>query len=378
MRDGSESEYPPNNRSPFVAARQIAIVLCSGLTILFCYAGQQSLADIPLLDPDRGVLTMAPLLVRTTPAVVSVTAVTRSKQPVNPLLKDPNVRRFFGLPDEIPKEHAVGTASGVILDASKGYVVTNHHVVDKAEKIGVTIKDGRRLDAELIGSDPGTDLALLRIDNTDLTQLALGDSDTVQVGDVVFAIGNPFGLGQTVTSGIISALGRGGLSEEGYEDFIQTDASINPGNSGGALINSKGELIGVNSAILSATGGNIGIGFAVPVNMVKAVVAQLLRHGEVRRGRIGVVVTTVTPDVAAKMQLPVTRGALVVSVEKASEADRAGLQKSDVIVAIDGKSVEDAGDVRNQIGLRERGSTIDVVLFRSGKKRVLQVRIGDM
>ncbi|MBT6274563.1 MAG: trypsin-like serine protease, partial [Chromatiales bacterium] len=217
-------------------------------------------ARVAVLDPVRGVMTMAPLLEKVTPAVVSISVLVRSPTQNNPLFRDKQWRQFFNEP-EMPRERALSAGSGVVADAKKGYILTNHHVIANAHKITVTLKEGRRLEAKLVGSDPDTDIALLQVQSDRLHQLVLNDSDTVKVGDVVFAIGNPFGLGQTVTSGMVSALGRG-IGMHGYEDLIQTDAAINPGNSGGALVNSKGELIGINSAIIAPAGGNVGIGFA--------------------------------------------------------------------------------------------------------------------
>ena len=257
-------------------------------------AGAQQMS----LDPERGVITMAPLLERTTPAVVNISVQSREAAAENPLFRDPFFRRFFDLPEQPQARRAISAGSGVIVDARRGYVLTNHHVVRSAERITVTLKDRREFQAELVGSDPATDVALLRIPAQSLTALPFGDSDRLKVGDLVIAIGNPFGLGQTVTSGIVSALGRGGITSGNYEDFIQTDASINPGNSGGALINSKGELIGINTAILAPSGGNVGIGFAVPANMARSVMDQLLRFGQVRRGRIGVVIQDLDPEAA--------------------------------------------------------------------------------
>src|SRR3712207_1912064 len=255
-------------------------------------------AQYPALDPERGVVTMAPLLERVTPAVVNVSVASRVAAE-NPLLRDPFFRGFFDVPERALREReAVAAGSGVIVDARRGLVVTNNHVVRGADRVTVTLKDRRELAAELVGADPATDIALPRVEAGGLAELPFGDSDGLKVGDVVLAIGNPFGLGQTVTSGIISALGRGGITGGRYEDFIQTDAPINPGNSGGALIDTRGRLVGVNTAIIAPGGGNVGIGFAVPSNVVKAVVDQLLRHGEVRRGRIGIAVQELTPDLA--------------------------------------------------------------------------------
>lgn len=340
-------------------------------------ASQPALARGPLLDESRGVLTLAPMLEGATPAVVNIAVLTRAVGDDNPLLRDPFFRRYFGLPDQgVPERRSRSAGSGVIIDAAKGYIVTNHHVVKDAELIAVTLKDGRQIEARLVGSDAGTDIALVKIPPQGLSALSLGNSDELKVGDVVLAVGNPFGLGQTVTSGIVSALGRSGLSSDAYEDFIQTDAPINPGNSGGALVNSKGELIGINSAILAPNGGNVGIGFAVPVNMMKAVVSQLEKFGAVKRGRIGVSLQTVTPDIATALGLARAAGAIIGAVDKGSPAEKAGIRSGDILVEIDGKAVLNASDVRNRIGLREAGSRVSLTLLREGSRQTLSLAIG--
>ncbi len=328
--------------------------------------------DTLTVDPQRGVLTLAPLLERTTPAVVNIAVTSTVKAKSNPLMNDEFFRRFFenapNRPSEPQDRQASSAGSGVIIDAGKGYVLTNHHVIDDADEVKVTLKDSRSVTAKVLGSDPQTDIALLQIDAKKLTALNLADSDDTRVGDYVLAIGNPFGLGQTVTSGIVSALGRGGISRDGYEDFIQTDASINPGNSGGALINSKGELIGINTAIISRSGSSAGIGFAVPANMASKVVDQLSRYGEVRRGRIGVGIQDLTADLRSALDIDVQSGALVRQVEEDSPADRAGIEVGDVIIAFDGQPITDSRDIRNAVGFVERGTRHDITYLRDGRR----------
>jgi len=350
--------------------------LCHSLIIVsFAASPLAAAAAVPSLDPERGVMTTAPLLKKTTPAVVNISVRLRVPAQENPLLRDPFFRRFFNVPDQPPTREAMAAGSGVIVDAAKGYVLTNNHVVEKADKITVTLKDRRHFEATLVGRDPETDIALLKIKPDDLTALPLANSDQVQVGDIVFAIGNPFGLGQTVTSGIVSALGRG-IGMNGYEDFIQTDASINPGNSGGALVNSKGELIGLNSAIIGPGGGSVGIGFAVPVNMVRGVMKQLVAYGEVRRGRIGIAIQDVTADLAAALHLPADAGAVVTKVEKGSPAEAAGLRPGDVITVVAGRKIQDAGDLRNFVGLIERGKKLAITYYRDGERHDATVEVG--
>ena len=328
---------------------------------------------LPLRD---GVPTLAPLLEKVTPAVVNISVATMVPQRHNPLFRDPFFRRFFNLPDDAPARPQQSAGSGVIVDAARGFVLSNHHVVAKADSVTVTLKDNRRFEAEILGSDPGTDIALLRIEAEGLTALPIGDSDALEVGDFVVAIGNPFGLGQTVTSGIVSALGRSGINVEGYEDFIQTDASINPGNSGGALVNLHGELVGINTAIIGPSGGNVGIGFAVPVNIATAVTHQLAEHGEMQRGRIGVMIQDLTPDLAEALGLDAERGALVSRVESPSPAEEAGLQAGDVIVAVNGAGVDSSRDLRNTIGLIRAGEEIEIDVEREQRRIRLDVRVG--
>ena len=266
--------------------------------------------------------------------------------------------------------------SGVIVDAVEGYILTNHHVVEGADQIQITLLNEETLDAEVIGSDPETDIAVLRVDPDSLIDIPIGDSEAVEVGDFVIAIGNPFGLGHTVTSGIVSALGRTGISRNGYEDFIQTDASINPGNSGGALVNMRGELVGINSAIISRTGGNVGIGFAVPSELARSIMRQILDFGEVRRGLLGVSIQTIDSESAMALGAEVESGALVSSVEPGSAAEDAGIEVDDIIVSINGERIDDSRELRNAIGLKGSGERVRIELVRDGKTQSLTAELG--
>jgi Do/DeqQ family serine protease len=316
--------------------------------------------------------SLAPMVKRVSPAVVNIaTRGTIKEKPGqrNPLLDDPFFRRFFDVPPDVrPHERQFQSAgSGVIVDAKNGYIITNFHVIENANEITVTLLDNRSFTAKVIGSDEGADIALLQAKQPNLVAMALGDSSHLEVGDYVVAIGNPFGLQHTVTAGIVSALGRTGINPEGYEDFIQTDASINPGNSGGALVNLRGELVGINSAILSGSGGNIGIGFAIPVNMAKSVMDQLIKYGQVKRGVLGVNIYDVTPDVAKEFGLTDASGALVAGVAQGSAADRAGVKTGDIIVSINGTLMKNARELRNAIGMLRIGDQVEIGLLRDGK-----------
>jgi Do/DeqQ family serine protease len=326
--------------------------------------------------------SLAPIVKRTSPAVVNIATRGTIKEESgqrNPLLDDPFFRRFFDAPpDSKPRERPFQSAgSGVIVDAKNGYIVTNHHVVENASEITITLLDNRTFSAKVIGSDEGADIAVLQAKQPNLTAMTLGDSTRLEVGDYVVAIGNPFGLKHTVTAGIVSALGRTGINPDGYEDFIQTDASINPGNSGGALVNLRGELVGINSAILSRSGGNIGIGFAIPVNMVKGVMDQLIKFGQVRRGILGVNIYNVTPDIAKEFGLTESSGALVAGVAQGSAADRAGVKTGDIITTINGTAMKDAGELRNTIGMLRVGDKVEIGLLRDGKQRSVTALIAE-
>jgi Do/DeqQ family serine protease len=330
-------------------------------------------APIPLAD-GAPVQTLAPVVSRITPGIVGISVRGRVRED-NPLLQDPMFRRFFNLQQQPVERETQATGSGVIVDAAQGYVMTNAHVVENASSIEVTTKDNRRLTAKLIGRDPDTDIALLQIPTGGLTSVPIGDSDRLQVGDFVLAIGNPFGLGQTVTSGIVSALGRSGLGIEGYEDFIQTDASINPGNSGGPLIDLQGRVVGINTAILAPGGGNIGIGFAVPINMARQVMDQLINYGEIKRGRIGVAIQDLTPDLAQALGTRHTQGAVIARVEPGSPAERAGLRTNDLVIAINGAPMRSGTELRNRVGLSRIGDEVELTVERGGAERNVTVRV---
>ncbi|MGI9246935.1 MAG: Do family serine endopeptidase, partial [Steroidobacteraceae bacterium] len=299
-------------------------------------------------------------------------------QEQNPLFNDPFFRRFFDVPNTPREREFQSAGSGVIVDARNGYIITNAHVVENATEITVQLLDNRSLTAKVVGSDAGSDIAVVKVQANNLTQIPIADSDLTEVGDYVVAIGNPFALGHTVTSGIVSALGRSGINPEGYEDFIQTDASINPGNSGGALVNLNGELVGINSAILSRTGGNIGIGFAIPSNMMKIVMNQLIKFGKVKRGVLVVNIQTLAPEIAQSMGLPDgIQGALVSQVVDGSAAEKAGVKAGDVITAVNNRPVRDAGQLRNAIGLLSVGEKVDLALLRDGKPRRVTATVSE-
>lgn len=343
-----------------------------------------SMAAIPSMGADGKPLpSLSPILKKINPAVVNIATYSTQSYNDNPLLNDPFFRHFFNLPDQPqePQGHAQkrqqSAGSGVIVNAQEGIVMTNYHVVKNADEVRVSLLDGRSYDAKLVGADPELDIAVLKVQADNLTQINIADSSNLEVGDFVIAIGNPFGLGQTVTTGIVSALGRSGLGIEGYENFIQTDASINPGNSGGALVNLAGELVGINTAIIAPSGGNVGIGFAIPANMAKASMLQIVDHGEVRRGQIGVGIQDITPDLRDAFALKNGQsGALVTSVSKNSPAEKAGIKAGDIIIMLDGTAITSTGQLRSRIGIKEIGDKVAVTILRDGKEKQLQVKIG--
>lgn len=324
--------------------------------------------------------SLAPMLERVTPAVVNIATYT-NVQVRNPLLEDPFFRRFFKAPKRRQFRRTQSAGSGVVVDAAKGYLVTNHHVVDRADEISVTLADGRTLVAKTIGVDPQVDLAVLQVDPKALAlgdaQIEFSDSEALRVGDFVVAIGNPFGLSQTVTSGIVSALGRTGLGIEGYEDLIQTDASINPGNSGGALVDLRGRLVGLNTAIYSPSGGNVGIGFAIPANMVLAIMEQLIKHGSVRRGYLGLSVQGLNSDLAAAFGVERTDGVVVVDVEPGSVAADAKLQTGDILLRVGERDINRVSDFHSQAAITFVGDSLPTRYIRNGRQRRVVMRVSD-
>lgn len=348
-----------------------------GLFFLLALASVQGQAALPLEVEGEQLPTLAPMLERSMPAVVNISTSTNVRTQDNPLLNDPVFRHFFGIPNNPRQQQRNSLGSGVIIDKDEGYVLTNNHVIDKADKITVTLSDGRQLSAKLLGADPEADVAVIQIPADNLSALKIADSSQLKVGDFVVAIGNPFGLGQTVTSGIVSALGRSGLGIEGYEDFIQTDASINPGNSGGALVNLRGEFVGMNTAILAPSGGNVGIGFAIPSNMAIKLMDSLVQHGEVRRGLLGVTTQDLTPELVKAFNLKGQHGAVVSQVEAGSPAEKAGIEPGDIIVAVNGQDIRNgSSQIRTAIGLLQVGDTADIDVMRGESRLSLQAVIG--
>ena len=350
----------------------MTLMLRTGLLALLLTAAPLASAAIPLPTKADGTPSLAPMLKSVTPAVVNV--LTRGTQQArHPFFNDPNFREFFG--DRVPDREVRGLGSGVIVDAKEGLVLTNAHVIANADEIRVRLADDRELDAELVGSDPDSDVAVLRIPAENLSAVQIGDSEQLEVGDFVVAIGNPFGLRQTVTSGIVSALGRSGLGNR-YENFIQTDASINRGNSGGALVDLAGKLVGINTAIISTSGGSVGIGFAIPMQLALSVMEQLVEHGSVKRGMLGVIGQDLTPELAEAFGLEAGRGAVVAEVLEDSAAEAAGLQPGDVIISVEKRDIRNFDALRNAIGLHREGDTLKLRYLRNGKERSTKVKLG--
>ncbi len=341
---------------------------------LLMFIASNGTAALPDSVNGQPLPSLAPLVKQVAPAVVNirVSQTVRSQSPYG----DEMFRRFFGMPDFEGGREVASAGSGVIVDAENGYILTNHHVVDGADQIQISLFNDDSLDAEIVGSDAATDIAVIKVDPENLVDIPIGDSDLVEVGDFVIAIGNPFGLGHTVTSGIVSALGRTGISRNGYEDFIQTDASINPGNSGGALVNMRGELVGINSAIVSRTGGNVGIGFAVPSEIAQSIMRQILDFGEVRRGLLGVSIQTIDTESAKALGAEVDSGALVSAIEPGSAAEAAGLRVDDIIVRVNDKKIDDSRELANAIGLKGSGEVVDIEYVRGGETTKVQATLG--
>lgn len=354
--------------------KKLSIILNSALiTGTVALSCAPAIAALPIAVDNQELPSLAPMLSKVTPAVVLISV--KGTQEVKQQIPDA-LKFFFDRRARPQQREFQGLGSGVIIDADKGYVLTNNHVIDKADEILITLKDGRQIAANKIGADADSDIALLQIDAEDLTAVMIADSDNLRVGDFAVAIGSPFGLGQTVTSGIISALGRSGLNIENYEDFIQTDAAINTGNSGGALVNLRGELIGINTAILGPNGGNVGIGFAIPSNMASNLVNQLIEFGEVQRGVLGVSGGSVNAEIAKAMELDINQGGFVEQVMSGSAAEKAGIEAGDVITKVNGKKVKSFNELRAKIGSMGAGAAVEITVIRAnGNEKVFTVTL---
>ncbi|MBT7543420.1 MAG: Do family serine endopeptidase [Gammaproteobacteria bacterium] len=352
-----------------ILKKLLLIVLILTSTTLFANTSNLFSAGVP---------SLAPMLENVTPAVVNIYTI-REAEEKNQYIDDPFLRKFFNIPgqQQSKKKNRAGLGSGVIIDSKKGYIITNNHVIAKAKDIKVKLQDGREFKASLVGTDPASDIAIIKITPDNLQSLKFANSEKSRVGDFVVAIGNPFGIGQTVTSGIISALGRSGLGIEAYENFIQTDASINPGNSGGALVNLKGEIVGINTAIIGSRGssGSVGIGLAIPINMALDITDQLIKYGKVKRGYLGVAAQDLTKDLSKAFGINTEKGAIVTQVQKNSPADKAGIQIGDVITKLNNKKIENAASMRNKIGLLKINTNILMEVNRKGKILKIKVKI---
>jgi Do/DeqQ family serine protease len=349
--------------------RRFAQRMTAVLVLAWTLAAPDAYAAIPIeLSANGQIPTLAPIIKKVAPGVVSITVRTPAEQQRKNAVDDSLLRQFFGLPEMPQDMQNVPAGSGVVFDRRLGLIVTNNHVVENADLITVTLPDGREAPGVLQGSDPDTDIALVKVALPNLPAVVFGDSDRLEIGDYVLAIGNPFGIGQTVTSGIVSGLRRTEMGLERYEDFIQTDASINPGNSGGALVNLRGEVVGINAAIVGVGAGNAGIGFAIPINMVRAIADQLVKYGSVERGELGFAATNLRADLSKKYNLPAGQsGAVINRIDSASPAERAGLQVGDLVTSLASSIVRDSADLRNKLGLMRVGETADLSVWRNGK-----------
>ena len=355
--------------------RMASLALGNLLILVLSLISSFAQAALPGSVDGKVLPSLAPMLERVTPAVVNIATEGRIQIRLNPLFSDPFFRRFFNVPDQPLERKTQSLGSGVIVDAERGLVLTNNHVIANAVQITVTLRDGRQLEAELIGTDPKTDVAVIKIPAEDLVDIKPADSDALRVGDFVAAIGNPFGIGQTVSSGIIGGLNRSGLGIEEYENFIQTDAAINPGNSGGALVDLRGELVGINTAIFSQGGGNIGIGFAIPINLAMQIMEQLLESGQVQRGFLGISTQDLTPALIEAFGLKQNYGAVITNVVEDSPAGKAGLQPGDILIKINDRDVKNASDVRNRFGLLTVGDQVVFDILRGGKSKKITTTV---
>lgn len=373
------SNFKSNRAFKFPSLKCIAFLIRRWVWLMMFLAYPMSGfgGALPVAVDGAPLPSLAPMLEKVTPAVVNISTVGRVRQ-TNALMDDPFFRRFFDLPETPTRTQPQSLGSGVIVDAAKGLIVTNNHVIADAQEILVALSDGREAKATVIGNDPRADIALIQIEMENLVALPWADSDVLRVGDFCVAIGNPFGLGQTVTSGIVSALDRSGLGIEDFEDFIQTDASINPGNSGGALVDLNGKLIGINTAIVGPSGGNVGIGFAIPSNMAVDIIEQLLEYGEVKRGELGIAAQPLTPELAKAFGVNSRFGVVIGRIRPDSPAEKAGLKVGDVITTIDGTPIRDVRGVKNRIGLVRLGQQLNMDIIRDGKAMSISAVIEEL
>ncbi|MDP2560690.1 Do family serine endopeptidase [Psychrobium sp. 1_MG-2023] len=357
--------------------KKLSLISASLFALSIGFYPSTSQAAWPQSVSGQQLPSLAPMLEKVAPGVVSISVEGTHTQRLQRRQVPEMFRPFIGRGDQVREQPFKGLGSGVIIDAEEGYILTNHHVVNNADEIKISLSDGRQFTAKMIGSDPESDVALLQVEADNLTEVKKADSDELRVGDFTVAIGNPFGLGQTVTSGIVSALGRTGLNTDNYENFIQTDAAINSGNSGGALVNLKGELIGINTAIIGPNGGNVGIGFAIPINMADSLVNQILEFGEVRRGVLGIQGLPLTPELAKKFGLDTKHGAFVNQVMPDSAAEAAGLEAGDIIVKVDGRAIKTFSDLRAKIATMGAGTNVKLEVIRDGRTKKFKVKLKD-